>query len=522
MTAAALALALQGTDRIFPLPPGATLTAGRVPQCDIHLDDLAVSRRHCTFTGRGSEAVVTDLGSANGTYVNDRAVGSATIRAGDVVRIGGTVLECRDGARPMEPAAPRAVPDADEGLQSVISRRIEPSKLEWLSSATMGAAPLDLALLERAQRHLTTLHRISEALALARDVAALQEAALQTIFDVLQPDRTAIVLRRDGPDGDFEVAAVRVRTPAAAPFVVSRTLVADVIARGVSTFAHDASADARFAEGKSVIGQRIRSVMSVPLRTSDEILGALYVDSQSGAGRFTEADLELMAAIGNQIGVALHRVRLLGEIERLLLDTIRAIAATIDAKDGYTHRHSERVAAIARALAAEMGLASADQETAQLSALLHDVGKIAVPDSILNKPDRLTPGEYEEMRKHPEHGARILSNIQSPLVRAVLPGVRYHHEKWDGTGYPEGRRGVAIPLLGRLLGVADVLDALTSARAYRAPSPLQDVVDHIARCAGTAYDPEVAAAVVRLHERGALAPLLCVDASDSRPTEVGP
>jgi putative nucleotidyltransferase with HDIG domain len=462
---------------------------------------------------RGAEAVITDLGSANGTYVNDRPVKTATIRGGDVVRVGATVLQCRDASRPLESSALARVSTGDQDrMQSVIRRRIEPSKLDWLVSATMSGASIDLALLERAQRHLTTLHRVSEGLALARDTKSLTDAALQTVFDVMEADRAAIVLKRqDGPGGEVEVAAVRFRTPSPEPFVVSRTLVADVIARGVSTFASDASADSRFAEGKSVIGQRIRAAMSVPLRTSDEILGALYVDSQSGAGRFSDADLELLADIGNQVGVALHRVRLLGEIERLLLDTIRAIAATIDAKDGYTHRHSERVAAVARTLAAELGLAAADQETAQLSALLHDLGKIAVPDSILNKPGRLTPDEFDEMKKHPVHGARILSNIQSPLVLAVLPGVRYHHEKWDGTGYPEGLRGEDIPLLGRILGVADFLDALTSARAYRAPSPLQEVVELVTRGAGTAFDPTVAAAVVRLHQRGELTPLLARD-----------
>jgi putative nucleotidyltransferase with HDIG domain len=458
----------------------------------------------------GAEALVTDLGSANGTYVNEQAVKTATIRPGDVIRIGGCVLQCRDatGAGVSAPAV-RVSSGAQDRMESVIRRRIEPEKVDWLGSATIGAAGTHLALLQRAQRHLATLHRISEVLALARDRAGVEDAALSTVLDVMPADRAAIVVRRPAEaDHDLDVAAVRVRTPSPGPFVVSRTLVADVIARGISTFATDASTDARFAEGKSVIGQRIRSVMSVPLRTADEILGALYVDSQSGAGKFSEADLELLAAIGNQVGVALHRVRLLGDIERLLLDTIRAITATIDAKDGYTHRHSERVAAIARALAAEIGLGPTEQDTAQLSALLHDVGKIAVPDSILNKPDRLTPDEFAEMKKHPGHGARILANIQSPLVLALLPGVQYHHEKWDGTGYPEGRSGTDIPLLARLLGVADFLDALTSARAYRRPSPLDEVVALVARDAGTAFDPDVAAAIVRLHERGALAPLL--------------
>jgi putative nucleotidyltransferase with HDIG domain len=277
-----------------------------------------------------------------------------------------------------------------------------------------------------------------------------------------------------------------------------------VIAQGVSVFAHDASSDARFSEGQSIIGQRVRSVMCVPLRTTDEILGALYVDSLSGAGRFNEADLELLAAIGNQAGVAMHRVRLIGELESLLLDTIKAITATIDARDGYTHRHSERVAALTAQLAREMGLSQAERETAELSALLHDVGKIAVPDSILNKPGKLTDEEYAEMRKHPVHGARILGNIQSATVKAVLPGVQYHHERWDGTGYPEGLTAENIPFLGRLLGVADFYDALTSARAYRGAMPAEEAIRMIERGAGSHFDPEVAAALIRLYERGDL------------------
>ena len=161
-----------------------------------------------------------------------------------------------------------------------------------------------------------------------------------------------------------------------------------------------------------------------------------------------------------------------------------AIAATIDAKDGYTHRHSERVAALSRRIALEIGLSDDEQRTVQLAALLHDVGKIAVPDAILKKPGRLTAEEFAEMKKHPMHGARILANIQSPAVAAVLPGVRYHHERWDGTGYPEGLRGDHIPLIGRLLGVADFYDAVTSARAYRPAIPQAEAIAMIVDGAG--------------------------------------
>lgn len=502
-----LQLSIRGTARVIPVPEGVTLTAGRVADCDIPLDDQGISRRHCTVARDGDGLVVTDLESANGTYLNEQAIRSATARHGDAIRLGSTILDVRDPAAPA-PARPDAhavMGDAGD-YESVIRKRIEPARFEWLTSATT-APGLDLALLQRAARHLTTLHRVSEVLASARDLEGVADATLRTILDVTSADRAALVLRRADPaTGQAEVAASRGRLPGQSRFTVSRTIVSDVIEKGVSTFANDATQDARFLEGQSVIQQQVRSVMCVPLRTSDAILGAIYVDSLSGAGQFNEADLELLAAIGNQAGVALHRVRLVGELERLLIDTIRAIAATIDAKDGYTHRHSERVALLSRHIAAHLGLAPAEQETVELSALLHDVGKIAVPDSILNKPGRLTPEEFEEMKKHPAHGARILANIQSPSVRAVLPGVQYHHEKWDGTGYPEGLSGENIPRVGRLLGVADFFDALTSARAYRAAMPIADAVQLIDQGAGTHFDPQIAALVVALHARGALLP----------------
>ena len=501
---AAAEIAVRGTALVYALVEGTSMTVGRVAQCEIHIDDQSVSRRHCTIAVHGSTVVVTDLDSANGTFLNERAVKCATARPGDLIRVGSTILEYRDPEAARRGAGTaRVVADSESTMQSVVRKRIEPAEVEWLSSAT-SAIPA-LSLLQRAQRHLKTLHRVSEVLAGARDLEALADAALETILDVTAADRAALVLRREGTSaGEADVAAVRLRNPQQGTFTLSRTLVGDTILKGVSTFARDASADVRFASGQSVIGQGIRSVMCVPLRTTDEILGALYVDSQSGPGRFSEEDLELLAAIGNHTGVALHRVRLLGELERLLLDTVRAITATIDAKDGYTHRHSERVAALASRIATELGLGVGQQQVAELSALLHDVGKIAVPDSILNKPGRLTVEEFAEMRKHPVHGARILANIKSPLVSAVLPGVRNHHEKWDGSGYPDGLSGDGIPLLGRLLGVADFLDALTSARAYHPPMSLDEVVNLVAEGAGVHFDPEIADAVVRLHARGEL------------------
>jgi putative nucleotidyltransferase with HDIG domain len=494
-------LVVRNADRVVSLTPGQVLIAGRTTQSDLQLDDPSVSRRHCSIALENGLVRVQDLQSANGTFINERPVNDGMARPGDLIRLGAAIIEVRD------PAGAAQHPDHtyfvdDSTVQSIIQRRIEPSSLDWLARAHEGAATAELALLKRAQRHLSMLHRVSELLAGARDIERLSDATLRAILEVIDGDRCAIVLRRKDDQTGQEVLAARSRSQSAEPFAVSRTLVSSVIRDGVSVFAHDASSDTRFAEGQSVIGQRVRSVMCVPVRTTDDILGAIYVDSVSGPGRFNEADLEMLAAVGNQAGVAMHRVRLMGELERLLLDTIKAIAATIDARDGYTHRHSERVAHLVSRLSRELGLSEADRETAELSALLHDVGKIAVPDAILNKPGKLTKKEFAEMKKHPVHGVHILENIQSEAVKAVLPGVRHHHEKYDGSGYPDGLKGEAIPFLGRLLCVADVFDALTSARSYRGALSANEAMDMIERTAGTHFDPAVAAAALSLFHRG--------------------
>ncbi len=497
--------------RSIALAAGQALTVGRLPACDVHVDDESVSRRHCTLHAREDGCDVTDLQSANGTFVNDKRVPNAELQPGDKLRIGSTILEFVSAASSEAvPASPLTTTSfrviADEGGRTLIRKSIDPNKPEFL---TQGFKEDDQhALLESAQRYLSTLHRVSDLLSRATGVEALFDSILATILEVTSGTRAAILMRAVNADtqpADVQVVAVRTRSGGgrSGNMVLSRTVVRDVLEQGISTFTHDALADARYVAGESIVRQSIRSVMCAPMRTTENILGVLYVDSQT-THEFNEAKLELLAAIGNQAGVALHRARLMADMERLFLDVTKAIAAIIDAKDGYTHRHSERVAAFGVRLARQLGLSADVGSTVELSGLLHDVGKIGVPDAILNKPGKLTPEEFEEMKRHPVHGAAILSNIQSQKVADLLPGVKYHHERWDGGGYPEQLEGENIPLLGRILAVADYLDALSSDRAYRAATPLDEVVALIQQQSGTAFDPAVVEALVTLHEKGEL------------------
>ena len=186
------------------------------------------------------------------------------------------------------------------------------------------------------------------------------------------------------------------------------------------------------------------------------------------------------------------------ELRTAYIQTIRALAEAIDAKDAYTRGHSERVAVYSSRLAREMGLGKELIERVYFSGLLHDVGKIGVPDAIITKPDRLTEAEYIEIQKHPEIGAKILEPVE--FLRHIVPCVRHHHEWYDGSdrGYPDRLRADKIPLPSRVILVCDTVEAMTSDRPYRKAMPLETVVRELHKYAGSQFDPVCVEAFLRL------------------------
>jgi len=218
-----------------------------------------------------------------------------------------------------------------------------------------------------------------------------------------------------------------------------------------------------------------------------------------------EQNFELQDMNRNLEGKVRERTRQLAakhqELRTAYIQTIRALAEAIDAKDAYTRGHSERVAVYASRLAREMDLPKETIERVYFSGLLHDVGKIGVPDAIITKPDRLTEEEYLEMQKHPEIGAKILEPVE--FLRHVVPCVRHHHEWFDGCnrGYPDRLQGDEIPLPSRLILVCDTVEAMTSDRPYRKALPLDVVVRELHKYSGSQFDPECVNAFLQLLER---------------------
>jgi putative nucleotidyltransferase with HDIG domain len=184
----------------------------------------------------------------------------------------------------------------------------------------------------------------------------------------------------------------------------------------------------------------------------------------------------------------------------LFIGSIRAFAAAIDAKDPYTRGHSERVAILARTIARHLPLSEEALQTLWISALLHDVGKIGIEDGILRKVGQLTADEFEQMKGHTVIGAEIMSSIEQ--LREMIPVIRWHHESWNGRGYPDGKRGEEIPLFARIVAVADTFDALTTNRPYQEAYSLDEAIAIITKLTGSRFDAKVVTAFLRVYELG--------------------
>jgi response regulator RpfG family c-di-GMP phosphodiesterase len=233
------------------------------------------------------------------------------------------------------------------------------------------------------------------------------------------------------------------------------------------------------------------SLVSVPLRTKTRLLGWIAVASFTKQKRYNEGHRKLLSIVGSRAAAAIENARLYEDLRETFQQTIRGLARAIDKMDRYTAGHSERVAKYATFTASILGLGSDAIEIVRQSALMHDIGKIGCTMN-LNKTGGLTQDEYDVFKRHPIFGKDILEPIK--FLAPLLPGVHLHHERWDGRGYPLGLKGEDVPLIARVIAVADTYDAMTSDRAYRRALPHEVAVGEIERCAGSQFDPGVASA----------------------------
>jgi putative nucleotidyltransferase with HDIG domain len=263
-----------------------------------------------------------------------------------------------------------------------------------------------------------------------------------------------------------------------------------VAQHGEPLIVHDAQSDPRFfskVDKKSKF--TTRNVICVPVKVKDKIIGVLEAINKLGGGTFTEGDLTIFQSLADQVAVALDNARLLGEIEGLFFQTAESLADAIEKRDPYTGGHTKRVTTYSLVIGEQLKLGPDDMRWLKLAAILHDIGKIGVEDSILRKTGKLDDEEYDQMKKHTVMGAEIIGHIKQ--LHEIIPGLKYHHEKIDGKGYPEGLVDGYIPLIAKIVAVADTYDAMTSDRPYRKALTRDEAFGELRRCVGTQFDREL-------------------------------
>ena len=237
--------------------------------------------------------------------------------------------------------------------------------------------------------------------------------------------------------------------------------------------------------------------LAVPVAHDRQCVAVLLAGNRHALDpEVTSGDMKFLGAVADLLGVFHENMCRFAEQRAMSLGTVRALANAIDAKDAYTRGHSERVALLAAQLATATGADAATVERYRISGLIHDVGKIGVPESVLCKAGKLSDDEFALIKRHPTIGVTILQDV--PALTDVMAGVLHHHERYDGRGYPRGLRGTDIPLIARCLALADTFDAMSSNRSYRSALPRAQVLAEITKNAAAQFDPALAAAFVEL------------------------
>jgi HD-GYP domain-containing protein (c-di-GMP phosphodiesterase class II) len=275
-----------------------------------------------------------------------------------------------------------------------------------------------------------------------------------------------------------------------------------VARRGGALIIDDVHADKRFhADIDRTTGYETRSMIVVPVASKERMLGVLQAINKKD-GCFTEDDLEMLETLANQVGTAIENALLYQEQRETFLGITLAFAEALEKRDNYTGGHTRRVCQYSMAIGRHLELPEEQLEELHLSAILHDIGKIGVSDRVLQKPGKLEPEEFAEMNRHPVLGSEILEHVKS--LRAMIGGVRHHHEKYDGSGYPDRKKGEEIPLIGRIIAVADAFDAMTSTRPYRTALSHETALNELAAFSGRQFDPRMVEAFMEVYQKGDL------------------
>jgi HD-GYP domain-containing protein (c-di-GMP phosphodiesterase class II) len=347
------------------------------------------------------------------------------------------------------------------------------------------------AQLANTYEELSLIYQLSGGMRVNRGAGDFFKQACVDLMGVMDVRGVGVSLHAENLDTPGPVLYGQLALPPGSVRRLGDELLSLLRRRPTAVLVNDLSADGSLGW----LGEHARRLLAVPLQRQEQVLGCLFaLDKRSGD--FDTVDAKLLNSIANESAIYLENAMLYEDVRGLVMGLLHSLTSAVDAKDPYTCGHSERVALLSRMIATSAGFPSSLVERIYIAGLLHDVGKIGVPEAVLQKTGRLTAEEFELMKKHPEIGARILRDVRQ--VGDVIPGVLHHHERFDGKGYPNALAGEQIPLMGRIICLADSFDAMTSNRTYRKALPLEVALTEMRRCSGTQFDPQLTDAFLAL------------------------
>jgi putative nucleotidyltransferase with HDIG domain len=378
-----------------------------------------------------------------------------------------------------------------------------------VSHVVQSLADLEQSVLDQLKNRETQLGAlmgIGRAINSSLGLKRVLEEVMDSLIALMRAERGFLMLRDSSGELSVRIARgidhVNLEEEA---FIVSRTIVGKVASTGEAILTTNAQEDPRFQNQMSVAAYQLRSILCAPLKIKNELIGVIYVDNRARSGIFQEHDLGLIRAFSDQAAVAIDNAQLFedlqnknDELEKAYQATLEGWVSALDMRDKETEGHTQRVRVLTERLARSMGVNDDQMIHITRGALLHDIGKMAIPDGILLKPGPLTDKERELIKRHPQLAYDMLRRIDFLLPAIDIPYC--HHEKWDGTGYPRGLKGDDIPFAARIFPIIDVWDALTSDRPYRKALPHEEVREHIKADSGKHFDPQVVDAFLQMED----------------------
>lgn len=347
---------------------------------------------------------------------------------------------------------------------------------------------------------LQVIHEIDRSILSSLEPHEILETTTRNISRIVPCDRAGILLVDRERQGFIQATGNGTSGSSHKPFVPFCDTSATEVVKTArpQCVGNKEELDLLLPKEQSLLQEGFVSHIRVPLIVKGAPVGVLGVDSKRKAA-FTPENLSTLEKLAALIGIALENTRLVTDLQELLIGTVKSLSNAIDAKSPWTAGHSERVTRYALEIGKKMSFQEDDLKDLELGGLLHDVGKIGIYDVILNKPGALTKEEYEAVKNHPLRGVVLLEPIKQ--LNRVIPCIKHHHERFDGTGYPDGLKGERIPLWARILTVADAFESMTGERPYRSAFSKDEAIDELKRCSLSQFDPSIVNVFVELLEK---------------------